>query len=96
MPWRTADEALKESNGLESLGPSDADGRVGVSKSINNPSLPLSFVGLSPAFLGVSSLCCDPRCGVRLRVSSKDGMFLTGDTGTVGLRIDLRGADAVD
>jgi hypothetical protein len=46
-------------------------------------------------------LCrCDLRTGDGdrdgLRVSSKDGMFCTGETGTVGLRIDLRGTDAVD
>lgn len=33
---------------------------------------------------------------MRRRVSSKDGMFRTGDTGTVGFRIDLRGNEAVD
>lgn len=33
---------------------------------------------------------------MRRRVSSNDGMFRTGDTGIVGLRIDLRGNEAVD
>lgn len=46
-------------------------------------------------------LCrCDLRTGDGdrdgLRVSSKDGMFCTGETGTVGLRIDFRGTEAVD
>lgn len=33
---------------------------------------------------------------MRRRVSSNDGIFRTGETGAVGLRIDLRGKEAVD
>lgn len=33
---------------------------------------------------------------MRRRVSSNEGIFRTGETGTVGFRIDLRGNDAVD
>lgn len=65
---------------------------MGVSKSISKPSFPCAF-----PLLSVSSVfCCDSRAGVCLRVSSKDGMSRTGETGTVGFRIDLRGKAAVD
>jgi hypothetical protein len=43
-----------------------------------------------------SWVCCLLRAGVRRRVSSNDGMFRTGETGTVGLRIDFSGKEAVD
>lgn len=33
---------------------------------------------------------------VRRRVSSNEGIFRTGDTGTVGFKIDFKGNDAVD
>lgn len=33
---------------------------------------------------------------MRRRVSSNDGIFRTGETGIVGLRIDLSGNEAVD
>lgn len=36
------------------------------------------------------------RDGVFLRVSSKVGMFRTGETGAVGLRIDFKGTTAAD
>ena len=43
-----------------------------------------------------SWVCCLLRAGVRRRVSSNDGMFRTGETGTVGFRIDFSGNEAVD
>lgn len=33
---------------------------------------------------------------MRRRVSSNEGMFRTGETGTVGFRIDFSGKEAVD
>lgn len=83
-----ADVALKVSKGLAKFSDSVTGGWFGVAKSIKSPSCPLLDV---LAFWFRAS-----RAGVRRRVSSNDGMFRTGDTGTVGLRIDLRGNEAVD
>ena len=85
---RIADVALNVSNGFAVSSDADCAALGGEAKSIKSPSW---FWTPSFAFwLGVS------RAGVRLRVSSKEGMFRTGETGTVGLRIDFRGPDVVD
>lgn len=81
-----ADEALKSSKGLAVSSALESGGRAGVSRSINKPSFSWPF----PSF------CCEPRAGVCLRVSSKLGMFWTGETGTVGLRMPLTGNAVVD
>lgn len=83
-----ADVALNVSKGFDVSSESPAAGCGEEAKSIKRPSWPWPFVSLF--WLGAS------RAGVRRRVSSKDGMFRTGETGTVGFRIDLRGNDAVD
>lgn len=83
--------ALNPSNGLERSSELDgAEGWAGVSRSIKRPSLPPLPASKS------SLLCCDPLAGVRRRVSSNEGILRTGDTGTVGLRMDLSGKAAVD
>lgn len=83
-----AEVALNVSNGLEVSSEAEAAGWGGVAKSIRTPSWLLASV--LPFWLDVF------RAGVRRRVSSKDGMLRTGETGTVGLRIDFRGKEAVD
>lgn len=85
-----ADVALKVSNGLAWFSVPATEGCGGVAKSIRSPSFPWSLRFDLAFLLGTS------RAGVRRRVSSKDGMFRTGETGTVGLRMDLRGNEAVD
>lgn len=83
-----ADVALNVSKGLAKFSDPETGGWDGVAKSIKSPSFPLLPV-LEFWFRA-------SRAGVRRRVSSNDGMFRTGETGTVGLRIDLRGKEAVD
>lgn len=65
---------------------------VGVAKSISTPSLPCSFPSLPAPLLFRGDL----RTDVCLRLSSNGGMFCTGETGTVGFRIDFRGTEAAD
>jgi hypothetical protein len=82
---------LNPSKGFDRLSvPTGTEG--GVEKSISKPLFSprlLDFSEFSPPFWG-------PRAGVRLRVSSNDGMCLTGETGIVGLRIDFRGSGTED
>ena len=80
-------EALKVSNGFVWSSGLAGDFWAGVSKSIKSP----SWVELL-----VLSCSLAPRDGVFLRVSSKVGMFRTGETGAVGLRIDFKGTTAED
>lgn len=91
-----AEVALNVSNGfaVSSLSLSVVGGPGVTSKSIKRPSFPWSF-RLCPSIVP-SWVCWLLRAGVRRRVSSNDGMFRTGETGTVGLRMDFSGKEAVD
>lgn len=82
------DVALKLSKGLDRSSELFEAG-AGVSRSIRRPSSLWVLVSLL-------RLGCDPRAGVRLRVSSNVGIVRTGETGTVGLRMDFKGKAAVD
>lgn len=78
------------SNGLSKLSLPETGAEGGVEKSINRSFAPLR------SDWGTCEFDWGLRLGVRFRVSSKAGIGLSGDTGTVGFKIDFNGSCVVD